>query len=284
MTSISLVGMSGEIEVLDLSRGESVRDVRQRLAKMFKSVAKNVELYYGSHKMADEFSVVEAVRQVDHDSGFHERESLIAITVINIACDYKKHLVDYRDPGYHHSSYLPIHSCRYDTYNPLALIADPGYRSYPFRFPKPKDIIINMMPFIIGDPRSVPREYHQYLLQLEGSSIAVGRKLDLMNPPPCRERNVGYLTIQERLVKKGESLCHPGLRIESYWQWSAVVVSTWLGVWLACVRFGMLKFVLLEMWLDLLVTSSTSEITSVLESPWMRVGSIGSRTPHPKSI
>jgi hypothetical protein len=73
-------------------------------------------------------------------------------------------------------------------------------------FPTPNDININMMPFVIGDPASIPQEYRQYVELLQrckgyNSSSEKGR--------------IGYLTVQESLVHGGESQRRPGLHLEA---------------------------------------------------------------------
>lgn len=70
-------------------------------------------------------------------------------------------------------------------------------------FPDAKDISINMMPFILGDRESVPEEYRQYWTLIEECCI-----------PKDENGKVGYLTIQESLVAKGQCQRRPGVHIE----------------------------------------------------------------------
>jgi len=71
-------------------------------------------------------------------------------------------------------------------------------------FPEPRDININMMPFIIGKKESIPAEYWQYWDMIESCKI-----------PNSENGKVGYLTIQESLVPAGQTQRRSGLHIES---------------------------------------------------------------------
>jgi hypothetical protein len=73
-------------------------------------------------------------------------------------------------------------------------------------FPPPQDIDINMMPFIMGDISSVPLAYQPYWPLVE-------RCLERLES--SENGKVGYLTIQEGLVRKGCPQRRPGLHIES---------------------------------------------------------------------
>lgn len=72
-------------------------------------------------------------------------------------------------------------------------------------FPEPKGININMMPFVIGASRSLPSEYHQYLPMIAKCP----------NYDEDEWGNIGYLTIQENLVKGGKSQRRAGLHTET---------------------------------------------------------------------
>eukprot|EP01060_Flectonema_neradi_P009736 TRINITY_DN1693_c1_g1_i1.p1 TRINITY_DN1693_c1_g1~~TRINITY_DN1693_c1_g1_i1.p1 ORF type:complete len:275 (+),score=47.34 TRINITY_DN1693_c1_g1_i1:308-1132(+) len=76
-------------------------------------------------------------------------------------------------------------------------------RSY-VEFPEPKDININMMPFVFGDIASLPEEYHQYWPMIKQFGRCISKS-----------GHVCYLTIQESLVKAGTSQRRPGLHIET---------------------------------------------------------------------
>lgn len=79
------------------------------------------------------------------------------------------------------------------------------YETSVVQFPPPTGININMMPFIMGQPDSVPVQYHGYLPMIEGcwlSSFETGK--------------VGYLTIQEGKVAAGTTQRRPGLHTDSH--------------------------------------------------------------------
>uniref|UniRef100_A0A6U6J827 Uncharacterized protein n=1 Tax=Zooxanthella nutricula TaxID=1333877 RepID=A0A6U6J827_9DINO len=69
------------------------------------------------------------------------------------------------------------------------------------RFPPPKGLAINMMPFIIGQCRSLPAACQTYW--------------PLIAQCPGKIGEVGYLTVQEGPALRGEWQCRPGLRAES---------------------------------------------------------------------
>lgn len=69
------------------------------------------------------------------------------------------------------------------------------------RFPEPRGIKINMMPFIMGDPSTLPLELHGYLpLITHCDSITPGR--------------VAYLTVTEDRVQGGETQRRGGIHTE----------------------------------------------------------------------
>merc|ERR1712179_429060 len=61
-----------------------------------------------------------------------------------------------------------------------------------------------MMPFRMGDRDSLPPEVQHYWPLVEACCIT-----------PNARREIGYLTIHESLVKKGETQRRPGVHIES---------------------------------------------------------------------
>lgn len=71
-------------------------------------------------------------------------------------------------------------------------------------FPPTTGININMMPFVMGQKSSVPEEYHQYWDMIMRCGL-----------PRCEEGKIGFLTIQESLVTKGESQRRGGLHVDS---------------------------------------------------------------------
>eukprot|EP00451_Oxyrrhis_marina_P021933 CAMPEP_0204339728 /NCGR_PEP_ID=MMETSP0469-20131031/22025_1 /ASSEMBLY_ACC=CAM_ASM_000384 /TAXON_ID=2969 /ORGANISM="Oxyrrhis marina" /LENGTH=128 /DNA_ID=CAMNT_0051324115 /DNA_START=56 /DNA_END=440 /DNA_ORIENTATION=+ len=70
-------------------------------------------------------------------------------------------------------------------------------------FPPPKDININMMPFVPSKPESLPEEYHGYL--------PLVTECDLEHD---EESRVCYLTIHESVLDTGPQR-RPGLHVEA---------------------------------------------------------------------
>jgi len=64
-------------------------------------------------------------------------------------------------------------------------------------FPKRSGIDINMMPFVLGDKSSLPKEYHGYWPM-------ISKCLRMNNH--LAENSIGYLTIDESLCRSG--MCH----------------------------------------------------------------------------
>jgi len=72
------------------------------------------------------------------------------------------------------------------------------------QFPKPVGLYVNMMPFVIGQAASIPRDLRQYLPLLASCPISRGEWGE-----------IGYLTIDERPVDAGASQRRPGVHVES---------------------------------------------------------------------
>mmetsp|Transcript_123682 Transcript_123682/g.309106 ORF Transcript_123682/g.309106 Transcript_123682/m.309106 type:complete len:477 (-) Transcript_123682:21-1451(-) len=70
-------------------------------------------------------------------------------------------------------------------------------------FPKPQNININMMPFVMGNKSSLPKQYHGYWPMIERCLT------------PLERGKIGFLTIQESAVKAGNSQRRPGLHLET---------------------------------------------------------------------
>lgn len=86
-------------------------------------------------------------------------------------------------------------------------------------FPPPRDININMMPFILDEPDSLPEEYLHYWDLIEMcSSGSLARYIKEeereYQDQDAKERHVVYLTIHESEVKEGESQRRGGLHTE----------------------------------------------------------------------
>ena len=87
-------------------------------------------------------------------------------------------------------------------------------------FPKSTNININMMPFILGDKNSLPTNLHPYW--------------DMISDCQIEEQHlekVCYLTINESLVKKGQSQRRQGVHIEL----PGSIRGGWGGGWGAVV-------------------------------------------------
>jgi hypothetical protein len=99
------------------------------------------------------------------------------------------------------------------------------------KFPPPSDIEINMMPFILGNSNSIPKEYHGYLSLIE---LASNNQDDNMG-------EVCYLTIQEGWVEAGNCQRRLGLHVEAtqpvhtakinrwYWGEGALICKSLVG-------------------------------------------------------
>ena len=72
-------------------------------------------------------------------------------------------------------------------------------------FPPFQRININMMPFVIGDDDSIPEEYRQYSQLLARCQLDDGEL-----------GKVGYLSISESFVEKGQSQRRPGIHTERH--------------------------------------------------------------------
>jgi hypothetical protein len=69
-------------------------------------------------------------------------------------------------------------------------------------FPTPQGLNVNMMPFIFGDPESLPKELHAYL--------------DIINRAQFDSGITAYLTVQESWVSPGSTQRRPGLHTDSH--------------------------------------------------------------------
>jgi len=95
----------------------------------------------------------------------------------------------------------------------------------PISWPAPTNIKVNMMPFKIGDPKSLPKQYHQYweiISQITEAELNPDYRErytdnpDWPSPPVCPENStIAYLTIDESFVSPGSSQRRSGLHTES---------------------------------------------------------------------
>jgi len=93
-------------------------------------------------------------------------------------------------------------------------------------FPEPKNIDINMMPFVLGKKSSIPREYHQYwpmicqcLMRMDPLAVRRYKKenktvYEVTSGRPSM-RKVGYLTIYEAWCEAGNSHRRGGLHTDA---------------------------------------------------------------------
>ena len=84
-------------------------------------------------------------------------------------------------------------------------------------FPHPIGININMMPFELGNPNSIPEEYYGYLSLIRACLI-----------PEIERGKIYYLTIQESIVDEGHFQRRPGLHTDKHATFS----------WGNCVKGG----------------------------------------------
>merc|ERR1712216_166374 len=118
--------------------------------------------------------------------------------------EMKQHLKFNKRDSYLH---LPIAFSTMELIKPRSYGRIPGSygrRAAPLEFPEPKDININMMPFIMGKIESLPEEYQHYWPLIKACHI-----------PKQELGKIGYLTIHEGHVPKGQCQRRPGLHIET---------------------------------------------------------------------
>lgn len=76
----------------------------------------------------------------------------------------------------------------------------------PMKFPEFSGTRIMMMPVVLGSLRGVPEQYHDFISQL--MTMVESRFIG----------QVGYLTIDERVVEAGKSLRRGALHVDGYYQ------------------------------------------------------------------
>lgn len=76
----------------------------------------------------------------------------------------------------------------------------------PMTFPDFSDTRIMMMPVVLGDLRGIPDHYRAFVERLYGM---IERRF---------EGEIGYLTIDERVVQAGNTLRRSGLHVDGYYQ------------------------------------------------------------------
>lgn len=75
----------------------------------------------------------------------------------------------------------------------------------PVTFPQPADININMMPFIMGDNKTIPDDYKAYIPLIDACKV-----------PSYEEGKTYYLTIHECTVEEGHYQRRPGLHTDRH--------------------------------------------------------------------
>eukprot|EP00927_Polykrikos_kofoidii_P057546 TRINITY_DN51692_c0_g1_i1.p1 TRINITY_DN51692_c0_g1~~TRINITY_DN51692_c0_g1_i1.p1 ORF type:complete len:387 (+),score=29.10 TRINITY_DN51692_c0_g1_i1:50-1210(+) len=197
---------------------DCVTDVRQSIALKLDVHVSEVKLYYGSVELMDGLLMHQALRGA---SGV----ATVAVVKQKQPCQahpdaYQAHIK--RDV----IAFLEVDRIRFDFGHPLDYVEEEvqggwslfGGRTPPkliavprvihttphMEFPLAAGININMMPFIMGEPNSVPHAYRQYWPLIEACNLTGSEKL-----------KVGYLTIQESLLLVGESQRRGGLHIDS---------------------------------------------------------------------
>jgi hypothetical protein len=183
-----------EMERIEHPVNETVRDVRCRVAISLGVPPRRIKLLHGTRDLTDD-KYVGSLRQDVKDSA---DDSEIVLSVVNVAYNYQKHLLHYGRhfdcSGGKGAREVPT------TSEGLARLGRVS-------FPKPTGININMMPFVIGDPASIPKEHRQYSSLLDRCRQERGQDIEY--------GKIGYLTIQEGIVPMGQSQRRPGLHTEA---------------------------------------------------------------------
>jgi len=211
--------LSGDAIQLEQSVHASVhvKDVRQWIALKLDFHVSQVKLYYGSEQLVD---------------GLLMRQALLGATgVADVTVVKQKQPCPAHPDAYQYhikrdvTAVLEVDQIRLPFGHPLDLVeeevqqrwsffgrqAPPKLKAVPraldtvpVEFPPPNGININMMPFIMGDPNSIPPKYRQYWPLVERCQLSSAER-----------QKVGYLTIQESLVPEGQAQRRPGMHVES---------------------------------------------------------------------
>jgi len=101
---------------------------------------------------------------------------------------------------------------------------DAYFRLNKIKFPEPRDIEINMMPFVLGDIASIPKGYRQYwplicecLIRMDENAVQRGPQPEqyVVLSDLSSMKKIGYLTIHESWCEKGKSQRRGGLHTDS---------------------------------------------------------------------
>eukprot|EP00441_Pelagodinium_beii_P045430 CAMPEP_0197624386 /NCGR_PEP_ID=MMETSP1338-20131121/4047_1 /TAXON_ID=43686 ORGANISM="Pelagodinium beii, Strain RCC1491" /NCGR_SAMPLE_ID=MMETSP1338 /ASSEMBLY_ACC=CAM_ASM_000754 /LENGTH=359 /DNA_ID=CAMNT_0043194519 /DNA_START=92 /DNA_END=1171 /DNA_ORIENTATION=- len=218
--------MNGSNIALDsqVSLDDQVEDIRSRIASNLKVRPGQIALLFAGEKLLDGLSMREALGGVDLEASISvlqqpcqippsEYENFIdrdatsaALEVAFIRFEFGHPLVYPDGPvrGFRHGGPpgTPDKTTRHSRFSQFARrdVTTIGLAD----FPEPRDIHINMMPFIMGEKESLPDEYQHYWPMIENCDL-----------PTEEIGKVGYLTVHESFVKAGQCQRRGGLHIES---------------------------------------------------------------------
>lgn len=186
MANIQIVTASGASIVLhpNASTAELIRTVRARVATTLGASVSRVCLLHGSHELHNSEPLANLLGE----------QIVPTITALVLPCSVK--------PSSYESNVIryPIKAIHDHLPDIIAAYVKVGHVD----FPQPSGINIHMMPFMIGDKKSVPEEFQEYWPLIDKCS---GLRYD--------NGRVGFLTIEERKMKKGESQGKLGLHVEA---------------------------------------------------------------------
>jgi len=217
---VVFVSLGGDEIQLDQSvqAFEHVRHVRQRIALKLDVHVSQVKLHYGTEELVDDMLMRQALRGAT---------GVANITVVKQKQPCQAHPEDYhahirRDV----TALLEVDRIRFKFGHPLVYVEEEVQGKWSFfsgrtppkltavpraihteprmDFPLANGININMMPFIMGQPDSIPPAYRQYWPLIKGCNLS-----------RSEQQKVGYLTIQESWVSAGQSQRRRGLHIDS---------------------------------------------------------------------
>eukprot|EP00929_Paragymnodinium_shiwhaense_P103580 TRINITY_DN6719_c0_g1_i2.p1 TRINITY_DN6719_c0_g1~~TRINITY_DN6719_c0_g1_i2.p1 ORF type:complete len:361 (+),score=58.96 TRINITY_DN6719_c0_g1_i2:87-1169(+) len=206
---------SGQDVVIDtgFDDGDTVATLRERVGKALGLHPKQCLLLAHGSELEDEQKLEDVLE------AFGTAEA--AICVVKEPCRIRPHeYQDYIDRNavgflpvdricfaFGHSITFPEEAVGHFVHDPALLDAavpdeDKGVEY--IEFPEPSGLNVNMMPFEMGKKESLPANLHQYWPLIESCRL-----------PESELGKIGFLTVQESMVSKGECQRRPGLHIES---------------------------------------------------------------------
>jgi len=197
---------------------DNVKDVRQWIALKLDFHVSQVKLYYGTEELMDGLQILEALRGATgvanvtvvkqkqpcqaHPEAYqaHIKRDVTALLEVDRIRFRFGHQLDYVEEEVQGRWSL------FGGRTPPKLIAVPRviHTEFCTSFPPANGINVNMMPFIMGQPDSIPAAYRQYWPLIKGCNLS-----------RSEEQKVGYLTIQESWVPARQSQRRRGLHIDS---------------------------------------------------------------------